>query len=521
MATEERTSSYGQGGNPGPFLAQVVSHLDQKYMGELEVELLSLTGSGNNTATTGQVKQVRYLSPFYGVTPYKDTTNNAGYQYTQKSYGMWAVPPDVGSIVLVIFIEGNQSQGFWIGCVPDEYMNFMIPGYGATTYNSTDNSKLLPVGEYNKRQETARGRNPTQFIKPTNQDAVANLTKSGLLTDPIRGVTSSSARREIPSMVFGWSSPGPADRRPGAPTGKYGKEGQQINAPVNRLGGSSFVMDDGDISMLRKGKASETPSMYAMVESGDTSGDPTLPHNDLVRIRTRTGHQILLHNTEDLIYISHGSGNSWIEMTANGKIDIYSSDSVNVHAGSDINFTAGRNFNVKAGGDINLKAGGDGRIQAANTHIKASTHTESAPGGINMNGPEAAPANEPNRIPQHEPWGGHESFNPAAHTPEKTDNNPEKQNTRVDTGPTNGTTDSGNESEAARATAAAMDTFRQACSQTPQSSAPTSSTTNDPSGAGDGAAAQNGATASGAQGDGLRGGSSTTTDDEIDQWTVG
>ena len=35
----------------------------------------------------------------------------------------------------------------------------------------------------------------------------------------------------------------------------------------------------------------------------EKDGKRELPHNELFRVRTRTGHQILLHNTEDLIYI--------------------------------------------------------------------------------------------------------------------------------------------------------------------------------------------------------------------------
>ena len=50
-----------------------------------------------------------------------------------------------------------------------------------------------------------------------------------------------------------------------------------------------------------------------------------------------------MHNTEDLIYISHGSGNSWIEMSANGKIDIYAKDSISMRSEQDINFYADRN----------------------------------------------------------------------------------------------------------------------------------------------------------------------------------
>ena len=122
----------------GPYEAIVVNHLDTKYMGTLEVEILRYTGAGGTPERSGQVMNVKYLSPFYGVTPVKGLQENDGYQYTQKSYGMWMVPPDIGTKVLVIFAEGNANFGYWIGCIQDDYMNFMVPDGRASTDRTTD-----------------------------------------------------------------------------------------------------------------------------------------------------------------------------------------------------------------------------------------------------------------------------------------------------------------------------------------------------------------------------------------------
>jgi len=402
--------------NAGPYKAVIVNHLDPKNMGNLEVELLKANDSGNMSERTGQIVPVSYLSPFYGVSPYKDLTKNEGYQYTQKSYGFWAVPPDVGTEVLVVFAEGNFSQGYWIGCIQDEHMNFMLPGYAATSFNDDSTSKKIPTGEYNKKIETAAKKDSTKFIKPHSTDAKTILETQGLLNDDTRGVTSSSARRETPSHVFGISTGGPQDRRPGSPKGKYGKIGAQSDVPFSRLGGSSFVMDDGDASLLRKGPASTTPPDYAVVELGE-EGDPTLPHNELVRIKTRTGHQILMHNTEDLIYIGNARGTTWIELTSNGKIDIFAQDSISIHTEADLNIKADKNVNIEAGEDINLKAGANGNLTAVGTtNIKSAHHIEKA-GKIDMNGPDAAEALASQRVPQHEPWDGHENLHGTPLTP--------------------------------------------------------------------------------------------------------
>ena len=138
-----------------PCLAKVISHVDTKYMGSLEVQLLK-SGSGNDTSGS-QVQQVRFMSPFWGSTSIDYVANQNDYNNTQKSYGMWFVPPDVGSTVVVIFINGDPARGFWIGCVPDDEMNFMVPGLAATqnnvegaTNDFNNRPGRVPVAEYNK-----------------------------------------------------------------------------------------------------------------------------------------------------------------------------------------------------------------------------------------------------------------------------------------------------------------------------------------------------------------------------------
>ena len=431
---------------PGPFEAIVKNHLDGEYMGRLEVELLKSNTEGSTPNVGAERVIVDYLSPFYGVTPFAGSTPNDNFASTQKSYGMWAIPPDVGTRVLVIFAEGNKSRGFWIGCIQDRYMNFMVPGNASTKYNTQDQTKQIPVGEYNKKTEEAIGADPTQFLKPVNTDALTQLTNAGIQLDQIRGTTTSSARRETPSMVFGWSTPGPLDRRPGHPTTKTGETGAEIDIPSSRLTGTSLVMDDGDPSLFRKGPAGgekAVPSEYTTLDKG---GDPSIPANELFRIRTRTGHQILLHNSEDLIYIAHGSGKSWIEMTANGKIDIYAEDSISMHTKNDLNFKADRNINLEAGQNVNIKAGNamametaanwtvkcgaDGMLTCTgSSNISSAAHKETA-GRIDMNSGSAVAATASaapavTRVPKAGAWTGAENKNPAEHTPEKTNNDPE------------------------------------------------------------------------------------------------
>ena len=360
MPEEIRDLPGGQKTSPGPYLAKIVSHLDPTYMGILEVQLLHEVG--NDEARTGQLHQVKYLSPFAGQTNVDFVGEDPDdYDNTQKSYGFWFVPPDVGTLVMVIFVDGDAKQGYWIGCVRDNAMNFAVPGHAATEFNLDEetnsrhgDAKRLPAAEYNKIAQATTA-DPTAILKPSSPLKTA-LDTQGLLEDDTRGITTSSARREIPSSVFGISTPGPVDKRPGAKKAKVGKAEHKIAAAfVSRLGGTSFVMDDGDDKFLRRTTASEGPPDYAAVEQDEIDGLPDAPHNELFRIRTRTGHQILLHNSEDLIYISNSRGTSWIELSSDGKIDIYAEDSISVHTKQDFNFYADRDFNIEVGRNFNLK----------------------------------------------------------------------------------------------------------------------------------------------------------------------
>jgi len=345
--------------NPGPYLAKIISFLDPAYMGNLQVQLLQEVGGEPRKGS--QTHSVRYMSPFMGYTDSEYTTGELDYNNSQKSYGMWMIPPDVGSIVMVVFVEGDPKKGYWIGCVHNAQnpgVNFMTPGYAATTYNNENIKKRLPVVEYSHKASQIALADLTKTKKAIHPFKDI-LDKQGLLLDDIRGITTSSARREWPSAVFGISTPGPIDKQNGAKKAKTGKIDNEATTFVSRLGGSSFVMDDGDDKFLRKKTAGEGPPEYVSVEGKEKGGDVTIPHNELIRLKTRTGHQILLHNSEDLIYIGNARGTTWLEMSSNGKIDIYAEDSISVHTKNDLNFYADRDINMECGRNFNTKVGGE------------------------------------------------------------------------------------------------------------------------------------------------------------------
>ena len=125
---------------------------------------------------------VGYASPFAGATEVEKTV--AGSQTldgTQKSYGFWMVPPDLDNQVLVCFVNGNPSQGFWFACLYAQNMNHMVPGIPVNKSFSSDPNKpsLPPVAEYNKKTS----QNPDDPLRAVYTPLDDGLTKQGLYTE--------------------------------------------------------------------------------------------------------------------------------------------------------------------------------------------------------------------------------------------------------------------------------------------------------------------------------------------------
>ena len=293
------------------------------YMGEVIVRPKDATHSGRITVYVPMLSKDRndpagyfhcyWSSPFAGTTPSaKIGENIADYQDTMKTYGMWMVPPDPGNFVLMCFADGKKKMPVIIGCMFPDQMQYMVPGNAAgPTYGANMN---LPVAEKNKLDEDLDHGNKSQ--RPLNNIITESILNQGLIKDQIRGTTTASARRESPSQVFGILTPGPDNRN--LKTGK--------NDGTNRRGGHSFVMDD---NMEQR-------------------------H---IRLRSALGNQILLDDTNGLIYIINRDGTAWVELDEAGSVNVYSNENLNIRAKQDINIRADNNLNLEGGVNVNISAG--------------------------------------------------------------------------------------------------------------------------------------------------------------------
>lgn len=339
----------------GPFIGKVKNNLDPTRSGRLDVWIADL-GAGNE-ANPENWRTVSYASPFFGSTYQPDTTKTNSYSKVRHTYGFWAVPPDIGVFVLCTFVAGDPERGFWFACVPNTLGNHMVPGIAGSSNKDTstlEDSSLLAsidettiVAEFNESSEPDWTNFPN-IKKPVHEHQLKVLRAQGLEKDFIRGIISSSAQREMPSAVFGISTPGRPINDP-IPDPDFQKKlvSGDLNpvdyAVAARRGGHQFVMDDGDLN----------------------------DKDRLIRLRTAGGHQLLMNDSEKVIYIGNSNGSVWVELTGEGHLNIYSADSINIRAGVDLNFHADNNINFQAGQNINVSAGKTFVAQSADINLNA------------------------------------------------------------------------------------------------------------------------------------------------------
>jgi len=356
-------SNYKQdvGGTPaesGPFIGEVTNNVDPTRSGRLQVFITHLAGSDKNNKSLWRT--VNYLSPFYGVTQQSapQPTGPGSFTGNNQSYGFWGTPPDLGTKVLCFFVDGDPSKGYYMGMPIEPGLNHMLPAIGASDkYVDDSNSPLfankpkLPVVEINN-SNPAISENPRFFdqTKPVHSVLAGQMLSQGVIADPLIGPITSNSQRESPSNCFGISTPG----RPVYSGGLTDAQLQQkissstlqpneVNV-IGRKGGHSLVMDDGS----------------------QTNED------NLLRLRTSGGHQIMMNDTPDgqTIHIMHANGQSWVELGKEGTIDVYASNSVNIRSAGELNLHADRNVNINSeNGSINMHAKAAMSLETASLNL--------------------------------------------------------------------------------------------------------------------------------------------------------
>ena len=304
-----------------------------------------------------------YVSPLAGQTLNYPGGSEGAITPGYHSYGFWAVPK-VGATVLVAILYGDVNRRYYIGSTFGDHGNRSLPA-GRNKQGGPMSDTLDPV-------------------EPTTSNLKAQF--DGKLTAP-QALSRGAYERQVAQDLFE----------------KDGTEGY-----------AKGVLEDG-----------LDPQTYCWT----TPGRHTILFQDnpaisRVRIRSAGGHQIIMDDANERIYISTNQGKSWIEMDADGHIHLYSSASVSISAAEDINFVANGHVNIQSGKNINLSATGSARLTGCSDAsisgdvvnitstsgdmnlLAAGTMKGTAP-AIHFNGPTAAEApcaEKPTITPNHEPW---------------------------------------------------------------------------------------------------------------------
>jgi hypothetical protein len=342
----DRGSAKGSSLDTATFIGIIKNNLDPTRSGRLQVWIPDL---GGNESDSNTWRTVSYASPFFGSTYNPTAPEKNDYKNTQHTYGFWAVPPDVNNQVLCTFVNGDPGRGYWFACIHTQMVShYMVPGIAAGNQIESDTADAnvkkyidtqngtsgVPVVEFNENNPDSINSNFYNNKKPVHEEQFKQLLEQGLDKDRMRGSITSSSQRESPSTVFGISTPGRLlNDTATSDEFQQALEGDALTDELftkystgARKGGHQFVMDDGDLDGI----------------------------DNLVRLRSAAGHQILMNDQKRVMYIANASGSVWLEFADNGQMHVFSSGGMNFRSEGDINLHSDKNINITAKEKLNI-----------------------------------------------------------------------------------------------------------------------------------------------------------------------
>lgn len=299
-----------------PFImeGQVVATDDPDQMGRVKAWVPSLDGENFEIES---LPWTEYASPFFGFTvdyPAGQGQKNASH----ASYGFWAIPK-IGATVLVFCLNADPARRFYFASTLRLHRNRSLP----VGRNKDGFGKAGPWGD------AGDGKGNLNPIQPAYDNLREQFQNK---VDSSEAITRGAFERQVAQEK----------------EEKDGAEGYSTS-PVD----ASFI-DAQTYCFV-------TPGRHALIFQDD-------PKFARLRVKTAEGHQVILDDANERIYVSTSKGKSWLEMDADGHVHIFSAESFSVRSGKDMNFFADRDVNIEADRSINIKAnGGTLKIQTGGT----------------------------------------------------------------------------------------------------------------------------------------------------------
>jgi len=352
-----------------------------------------------------QMGRVRALCPGYGDSldmPLKNVLwcspvqplaglVNYGFRGAEKSdvdgavaYGMWNVPK-VNAIVLVGCIDGDKSQRFYMGGIFPQYLTHTMPHGRYTWADDTRGTPDGPLDSFERaieplysnftQQFTMSG--GTRYPKDTPNDPRRNMEWR------TRGVDTQVSA--VNNLHINHPQDAPGSRVADHDPGNFDfTTVEQEDGTQKIIEGPGYARDqqEPEDNYTTTGGVNYDSHVYSWTTPGFHSLSMDDRHwNNRVRIRTASGHQILMDDTNERIYISTAGGNTWVELDKVGNVDVYAAKNMSFHAEGDINFTTDKSFRVHAAEGIHMFTRQEIRLHSdQDCHIKSEmnirTHSE-------------------------------------------------------------------------------------------------------------------------------------------------
>jgi hypothetical protein len=279
----------------------------------------------------------------YGA-PYGGSINNSCYSRGHQTgkektsgathYGFWGIP-EQGAHVLVACINGDIRRRVWLGSIPQHQEThtqftgrFKWEDGNVDGPLSSTNSPIQPMYDnasiaFNDDRASAEWKTRGADYQPTSvrEDLgeIPNPSKSTYLDNQYPQISEAEkddwVKPILGSHGYDWSG----HKSLGAfkSSRVYGMSSPGLH---------SFFMDDR-------------------------------PFNSRIKLKTTAGHQIILDDTNERIYISTYEGKSYIEMDKTGNIDIFADRRLSVHSTKDINIESDETVRIKGKKGLHLYAG--------------------------------------------------------------------------------------------------------------------------------------------------------------------
>lgn len=343
-------------------LGEVVDTNDPQQMGRVRV-MCPYLGEDENTIIE-DIPWATPISPLAGISESGSRGRGDDRTFGPVAYGMFNIPK-VGAIVLIACVEGACDDKFriYLGGMHPQFMIHTLP-HGRYTYNSGNESTDEPAGPLSSTGDR---------IQPLYDSQTQAFTK---LQD--QKIIDTTAPAE-PRKNFEYRTRGADHGVSGIDSKFVATDDVVLTGRADDKGQTFTEADEKKInnihgyhkSRMQEGAVSSAtgfvydPQVYSWTTPGFHS--VSMADNDdncRIRIRTTHGHQIIMDDTNERVYIGTAAGKTWIELDEKGNIDIYGERNISVHAEKDINFTAGDTFRVKAKNGIHLISEDEIRIHA-------------------------------------------------------------------------------------------------------------------------------------------------------------